>query len=208
MYLLTQARYHRVSLAFLSLVLLSSCLGGTKADITRYYLIDPEVNAPLTTASDPGLNIDILDLQIPQYLERFQIVTRSAENRLRLSEFNQWGENLRENLIRTMARNLSTALSPANVTTPVNRGNITHDYRIHIEIDQFEHDIDKRVKLSAHWELAQARKSAEARIETFNASSKTEIEPDDYDGIVSSMQSLFADLSRSIAESILQQEQP
>lgn len=205
MYLFKQASSHRTYLIFLSLFFLSSCIGGTKDEISRYFLIDPEVNTPLSGSSDLDLNIEILDLQIPQYLQRFQIVTRSAENRLRLSEFNQWGENLRENLIRTLSRNLFTALSTPNITTPDNRASSVADFRIHVYIEQFEHDVDKRVKLNARWELISPDKTQIADIEVFNASSKLEIEEDDYDGIVSSMQSLFADLSRSLAQSILAQ---
>ncbi len=205
MHLFKQASSMRTYLIFLSFFLLSSCLGGTKEEISRYFLIDPEVKQPLPGLSGQALSIEIRDLQIPQYLERFQIVTRSAENRLRLSEFNQWGENLRENLIRTMARNLSTALSSPDISTPINRGDASADYRVHVHIEQFEHDIDNMVKLSARWEIMEGANRSSSAIEIFNTSSKTEIEPDDYDGIVSSMQLLFADLSRSVAESILAQ---
>ena len=70
--------HHRASLgrvtcaALLLALTLAGCLGkgGTT---TRYYLVDPVAfTAPESAAP---LAVDIMDLHIPQYLERFQIAT-------------------------------------------------------------------------------------------------------------------------------------
>ena len=184
---------------------LTACLGGgSKDDVTRYYLIDPEVDAQISTADKPELAIRLRDLDIPQYLQRFQIVTRSAENRLRLSEFNQWGENLTENLTRTLARNLSVALATNKISTPLDRTSIDADYRISVHIQQFEHDADNHIKLIANWEIAPEQGQANSVIHHYNKSSEGEIAADDYDAIVQSMQSLFASLSISIASSLME----
>ena len=54
---------------------------------------------------------------------------------------------MRKNLLRTMARNLSKLLTTIDIGTPLNRSASTPDYRIQIYIDQFEQDIDKKVKV-------------------------------------------------------------
>ena len=124
----------RVTSAALLLVLsLAGCLGkgGTS---TRYYLVDPVAfTAAESAAESPA--VDLMDLHIPQYLERFQIATRTANNGVVYAEYHQWGENLRKNLLRTMARNLSGLLATADVSTPLNRSMAAPDYRIQIHID-------------------------------------------------------------------------
>jgi uncharacterized lipoprotein YmbA len=132
--------------------LLSSCTGvGTTAS-TRYYLIDP-IEYSNISAVRP-MSIEIINLQIPQYLERFHIATRSSESQLEFSEGHQWGENLRKNLLRTMARNLSALLSTMDIGTPLNRSASSPDYRVQIHIEQFEQESNNKVKLVARWQLS------------------------------------------------------
>ena len=90
--------------------LLNSCAGAGSTASTRYYLIDPAEYPSASLKSVRPLSIEITSLHIPQYLERFHIATRISKSQLEFSESNQWGENLRKNLLRTMARNLSTLL--------------------------------------------------------------------------------------------------
>ena len=111
-----------VFLALMLLILLAGCFGtGGKKVATKYYLIDPVESGVLNFTSDKPLAIEIIDVHIPQYLERFHIATRIGENRLKFSESNQWGENLRKNLMRTLSRNLSRLLSTQDIGTPLNR---------------------------------------------------------------------------------------
>ncbi len=130
--------------------ILVSCLGSGGEKIpTKYYLIDPVEYDALNSRSDVRMSIEIVDVHIPQYLERFQIATRIGENRLMFSESNQWGENLRKNLMRTLSRNLSRLLATQDIGTPITRSLSSPDYRVQIYIEQFEQDVDGKVKLSA-----------------------------------------------------------
>jgi len=133
--------------------LLNGCLGGSTIPI-RYYLIEP-VEYPNTSLNVVRpLSIEIIDLHIPQYLERYHIAKRSSESQLEFSEYDQWGENLRKNLLRTMARNLSRLLSTIDIGTPLNRTSSLPDYRVQIHVEQFEQNVDDRIKLVARWQLS------------------------------------------------------
>ena len=96
--------------ALMLVLFLAACSGGGNKIATKYYLIDPVDYDALVVTSDRPLAIEIIDVHIPQYLERFHIATRTGENRLKFSESNQWGGNLRKNLMRTLSRNLSGLL--------------------------------------------------------------------------------------------------
>lgn len=192
--------------ALMLVILLSGCFGtGGKKVTTKYYLIDPVEFVALNFKSTRPLAIEIIDVHLPQYLERFHIATRIGENRLKFSESNQWGENLRKNLMRTMSRNLSRLLSTQDISTPLKRSSSLPDYRIQIYIEQFEKDIDHKVKLSARWQISKSGSSEPLGIYNHEMVSP-EIEGDDYDQIVSLMRTLYGELSSKIATSIVAEQ--
>lgn len=201
------SQYAKLILLLFIMVLLSACIGGGATNPTRYYLLDPiEYTGDSIKAARP-LKIEIIDLQIPQYLERFQIASRSSESRLTFSDENQWGENLRKNLLRSMARNLSRILSTDDVGTPLNRSSSLPDYRIQIYIEQFEQDVDDSVKLFARWQLSNTAKSAEgSKVSSIGLQSKAKIEEGNYDQMIAAMRKLFGELSLRIADSIMEYE--
>jgi len=201
------SQYSKLILLLFVTFLLSSCMGGGATNPTRYYLLDPvEYTGDSVKAVRP-LKIEIIDLQIPQYLERFQIASRSSESRLEFSDENQWGENLRKNLLRSLARNLSRILSTDDVGTPLNRSSSLPDYRIQIHIEQFEQDVDGSVKLFARWQLSNTAKNVESsKVSSIGLQSKAKIEEGNYDQMVAAMRELFGELSLRIADSIMEHE--
>ncbi len=186
--------------------LLSACMGGGATTPTRYYLVDPVEYSGESIKAVRPLSIEILDLHIPQYLERFQIASRSSESRLEFSEENQWGENLRKNLLRSMARNLSRLLSTIDVGTPLNRSSSTPDYRVQIHIEQFEQDVDNKVKLIARWQLSSGQQSDSLGVFGAELNSEQTIEQDNYDQMISAMRQIYGELSERIADTIIAQE--
>lgn len=181
--------------------LLSGCLGGG-SNAVRYYVIDPGSATASGESSSRSLSIEITDLHIPQYLERFQIVTRETDNRLHLSENNQWGENLRKNLMRTLSQNLAGRLETIDIGTPLNPSASPPDYRIQVYINKFERDIDGIVKLSARWQISGG---SEQVLGTYSSDldSGTGVGKEDYGAIVTAMQALYAQLSAKIADTII-----
>lgn len=188
-------------LAILFCGLLAGCISGV-GNTYVYYLIDPVADAVPIQQEDRPLAIEVQDLHIPQYLEKFQIATRDESNRLKYAEYKQWGENLRKNLTRTLARNLQAMLGTQDVGTPQNRSLSAPDYRLHVHIEQFERDRDARVRLIARWQLSQGGAAEVIEMHNANLMSDLEIGAADYDALVAEMQALYGELCRRIAESI------
>ena len=186
-------------------VLLTGC-AGSKTTATRYYLIGP-VEYATTNSTQMPLKIEIIDLHIPQYLERFHIAYRTSENRLAFSESHQWGENLRKNLLRTLAGNLASLLATNDVGTPLNRSASSPDYRLQVYIEKFERDVDNRVKLAARWQLSAAGENEPIGVFSQDYAGTTALASSDYDAIVASMRALYGQLCEQIAKTIIEQEQ-
>jgi uncharacterized protein len=182
-----------------ALFLLYGCGGGGTS--IRYYLVDA-IETITPVADEPELVVEIMDVHIPQYMERFNIVSRGEENQLFFSDNNQWGDNFRKNLLRTMAQNLSGLLGTNDVGTPINRTLSKADYRLQIHIEQFERDYDGYVKLVARWQILDDTKQRAVSTHNTELKSNGTYAMDEYENIVRSMKDLYGELGRLIAESI------
>jgi len=190
---------------FFCLALLAGCLGSGGNGV-RYYLIDPDYSEKLLINQEQQLRIEIIDINVPQYLGKYQIATRSGDNQLKFSENSQWGENLRKNLMRTLARNLSGILSTADISTPISRSSSLPDYTIQINIEQFELGSDGKVSLSANWQLTHSSDEEPRGTYAVLLQSQESINTNDYDKIVALMQEMFGKFSVNIAEIIVSEE--
>ncbi len=186
----------RVFAMIILTTLLTACGGG--AVVVRYYVIDP-VNAE-TVANLDGRSIQILDIKLPQYLERFQIAKRQQSNQLTFSSNHQWGENLRKNLYRTMTRNLSAALGTADVGSSISRTLSAPDYLVRVSMEAFEQDADGFAVISARFQVSNAEgqvlstKLFEQRADQTSQGS--------YDKMVLDLQQLFGGLCQAMSEEI------
>ena len=137
-------------------LLLNGCSGGPTTPV-RYFLIDPVPLQALQPTETSGLAIEILDLQLPQYLDRPHIVSRSGDNELLFSSTHQWAGNLRKNLAGTLQRNLSQLLATADISSPYARSGSHPDFRVILHLHAFERGADHRARIEARWQIADAR---------------------------------------------------
>jgi uncharacterized lipoprotein YmbA len=194
-----------VSIAVLLICLLAGCGGGSTP--VRHYVINSVTTSDYPAApSGTAPVVEIMDLSIPQYLERAPIATRIGDNRLHLSETARWGENLRKNLLRALAGNLSSALGSDHVGTPLSRSSSTPDVRLQLHIEQFEKDAAGIVRLQARWQLSDGATNQPFANHSASLAADVSRDAGDYDAIVADMQSVFSDLGFRIAESILSAE--
>ena len=186
--------------ALLPALLLALTLGAcaTGGATTRYYVLNPLPAGAEAPADTGGLSIEVASLRLPQYLERPQLVTRSADNRLELAEFHQWGGNLRKNMSRVLARNLSQLLATPHVAIAPNRPPTPPDARVELEVMQFERTADGRVRLTAQWRLVDTAGGRAVATRFTELVSDTR-HPEDFEGTVAAMSRLYGELSRVIA---------
>lgn len=116
----------------------------------RYYILTGP--ATLNQNQTGGPVLEIASLRLPQYLDRPQMVTRPTPQRLQIHDEHRWGDNLQKNIERVLASNLSLQTGSANVLV------VPHlvpkvDYRLLLEIQQFERVQGDRVLLEAQWTL-------------------------------------------------------
>jgi len=172
----------------------------------RFYILNPlgpDVTIRSKTGHEGSLSVEVVSLRLPRYLERPQIVVRNSENQLELEEFHQWGGSLSKNMIRVLAINLSQILATPDIAISPYRPPAPPDFRVELEVFQFERDSRGQVRLSTQWRLSRGtdRKLLETRI-TELASPVVQTEPD-FEYTVSAMSALFGELSQIIGREIL-----
>jgi uncharacterized protein len=128
------------------LVLAAGCAGS--GDGTRLYVLSPTTGA----ASAPtDIAVMVVAVRLPQYLDRPQLVTRAGGHRLQIAEFDQWAGDLREDLTRVLADNLSRALGSTRVVAVPQVLRTPATFRVQVELLAFERMEDGRVRLAARW---------------------------------------------------------
>ena len=192
-------------LTALCLSVLTGCLGGSSPPVKFYVLNPTTTQQPSTRDSD--LAIEIATIDLPQYLDRPHLVARSGDNRLKILQSHQWGGNLRKDMMRTLAINLSQLLDTANVSIAPHRASSLNSYRVVIEILQFEKGIDDHVRLSAQWRITRGVERENLATQITTIKSERPAEKDNYDDVVAIMSTQFGELATSIAETIKQLEQ-
>lgn len=181
-----------------TMVLLAGC--SSSADAVRYYLVEPLSVAGATKGGD--MAIEIVDLEIPQYLDRLQIASRRPDSQLVFASTNQWGESLRKNLTRVLARNLTNLLGTAAIGTPANRLSSLPAYRLTVYIERFERGADGYVHLLVRWQLIHRETSETITNSSNEYISKRRIDSPDFAGTVFAMSELLGEFSQTIAQRI------
>lgn len=190
--------------ALAAVVLLAAC---SSAPATRFYTLAAVAGAPPAGAKDPAprnvrpVTLVISDLRLPRYLDRPQIVTRGSDHRLRMSEHQQWGGNLRDDMTRVLAENLGRQLPGDRVIAAPSHIALQPDYRIEVDVQRFEREANGSVRLAARWWIS--RGSDGVLLASSEASfSGPPVDEDAYEALVGAMSTVFGDLAQAIADSI------
>ncbi len=140
----------RIVLSTLLLLgLLTGCVTKPSPQVSYYVLSAMHDIGNKTMKQAPV--VELSSLQLPHYLDRPQLVTRPTPQRLKIHDQHRWGDNLGRNLERVMADNLTSLLGVQVFLVPHLLPAV--DYRVVIEVHQFERIHDDQVRLRAQWSL-------------------------------------------------------
>lgn len=134
-------------------VLLTAGLGAcASSPPVRYYSLDD--GRPMAVTSPDGVSVDIVQVNLPELVDRPQLVVRSGGHRLQLSENDRWAEPLRRQVPRLLARDLSTALHSGRVVAlGIDAREFDIDFRVVVDVQHLEVVSGQRVELDAVWRV-------------------------------------------------------
>ena len=183
-------------------LLLSGCGGSSQR--VEFYTLNPltdmqaKVNSP---AADQKLSIGVGPVEIPEMLNRPQIVTRSGPNKLNVDEFNRWAGRLDENLAGVLAENISLLLATDQVAVYPWQTDFKPRYRVALKIRYFEGQWGKDVILEAIWSVS-SQQSQQTHIKRKSVINESLTPEPDYAALVAAHSRAIAQLSREIVKEI------
>ncbi len=147
-------RTFRLALVLWAAALAAGCLGGPTPE-PAYYTLSPAAGggaAPL--AARPELGLVLGQIELPRYLDRSELVTRSGTHGLRVWNLQRWGGSLRSDVARVVADDLSRLLGTTRIAVYPNEARFPVSYRVLLELLELGGAPGHPVALRARWTVA------------------------------------------------------
>ena len=120
--------------ALLAGLVLSAC-GTTPAPV--YYALDDQVMSVAARGTTPS--VAIVQVKLPELLDRPQLVTRGGGNRVHISEQQRWAEPLRNEIPRVLAGDLGRLLDSSRVAEmAVDVQRFPVDFRVQLDVQRLD----------------------------------------------------------------------
>ncbi len=139
------------TIALLAAVVFSGCSAfSPRPERTRFVLLAPATPAGPSLSS---LAIGLGPVQLPQYLDRPELVIRTSPNSFDLSDTDRWAEPLADNFRSVLASDLRTQLGTSNIVQYPWYAGTRLDYVVRIQVEQFDADKTGTAELVTRWDL-------------------------------------------------------
>ena len=174
-------------------------------DVSKFYLLTPTADtaAPAQAAAATGGNftLGLGPIKLPPYLDRPEIVTRAAPNRLELSKEDRWGESIQNGFTSAIERDLAAQAGAAVVVFPWY--NTVHiDMQVQIDVYRFETDANGTATLSAKWTILDS--TGKNILYTVESNLTQPSKPGDMTEAAAALSRTIGDLSGQIANMLQQ----
>lgn len=132
-----------------AIALLSACSGSPP---TRYITLD-DGRPPLAKSSiSPG--VAVVRANVPDLIDRPQVVLRAEGNQVTLSEQYRWAEPLRREIPRLIAKDLGQLLNSSRVAAlPAEEAGFTVDFKLSLDFQQLDAIVGQGVDVDVLWRL-------------------------------------------------------
>lgn len=139
-----------LSLAF---ALLSGCVSSAPL---RYYTLGAPTPADLHSRNKPSCAIAVGTITIPEMVDRPQIVLQTEPNRVVVLEQHRWAEPLKSEISHAIVANLTRQLTDAWVIDARQQASRNIDYRISIDVQRFDSQLNEAAVIEALWVVRRA----------------------------------------------------
>jgi uncharacterized lipoprotein YmbA len=187
------------SIGIISL-LVSGC--GSSAPSRFYTLTSLKSAEPVQQPAGEKIKtiVRIGPVDIPDYLNRPQIVTRTSQNELSIAEFDRWGGSLKNDVSRVLIENLSSALASGHVTVVPWKQYAPGSYRVPLTISRLDVTPGGNLYLKAQFSIID--KDGKTVNAIRESSISKPVNGTGYGVVVAAISDALADLSQEIAASM------
>jgi uncharacterized lipoprotein YmbA len=178
------------------LCMLTALTVGCASPPSRFYTLSANI-APV--ASTSKISVAVGPVTVPASVDQPQIVVSTGANQVTFDEFNRWASPLQDNIARVVADNLVAALGTPRVTLYPQALSTDADFRVAIEIRNFESVPGKSASLDAVWTV---RRTKDGKSETGRTSAREPVPESGYDALAAAHSRALARLCQDIADAV------
>jgi uncharacterized protein len=176
---------------------------SARSDPSRFFTLSA-IPVADGAASDPThrekISLGVGPIKFPGYLDRQEIVVRSAQNRFQVSEYERWAEPLDENFTRVLSQNLAILLQTDWIVPYPWLNSRKPNFQIEIEVLHFEPNAARDVQLAARWLVIDGRNKQPLNLKESRLT--RHVNQGSIDASVAALSEAVADLSREIANAV------
>lgn len=183
--------------------LISGSCALRSSTTTKFYILSPLVSPAIEKQDEKGnkcKTIGVGPLRLPAYLDRPQIVTRVNPNELKLAEFDNWAEPLKDNVTRVLVENISRLLFTESVVIFPWKKSSHIDYKIDIEVVWMDGKLGEKAILVTQWTIVDA--SGKSVLLTKKSQYTESVTETTYSALAAAYSRLIANFSHDVAEAI------
>ncbi len=182
---------------------LTGCLGSSRP--SRFYTLAPlqVSDAPASSPADATLAVG--PLEIPDYVDRQQIVTRTGANELVVAEFDRWGGSLDNQITASLVATLRDRLASQQIAVAPWRSALLSGgaaYRVVVSVSRFDGIPGQSVVLEGRWELTAQSGGKEESLGMREATVTEKIDGAGYDALVAAMQRALVRFGQQMAATV------
>jgi uncharacterized protein len=123
--------------AFVMLGMLSAC--GSTPKSTFYSLADVNINQGAMATRKGSPTLAVLPINLPELIDRPQLVVHSGGRQVRLLEQQRWAEPLRREIPRVVADDLGRLLNSSGIVAlPPDLQALAPDYRLLLDVQRLD----------------------------------------------------------------------
>ena len=142
-------------LALIALLLTAACRNPSPEAV--FHTLSPlEALAPVGRS----LPLEIMPVQLPELLQRSQVVIADGQGRQRLSSTHRWGNLLEKDMQRVIVEDLSSCLGGGTVVPYPLGERVKAAYRVSLEVQQCEGAPGGSLQLAATWMVTRSNDGA------------------------------------------------
>ncbi|RQH07022.1 PqiC family protein [Paraburkholderia dinghuensis] len=173
-------------------------IAGCRSPSPTYYVMhgdaqraDPPVPATMTVVVSP--------VTVPDVVDRPQIVTRTADNRIELNEYERWAEPLKTDIARVIAADLAQRLTTARVSLYDLGAGAPPEWRVRVDIMSIDSVPGDAVTIDAQWAV---RPPASGTTVVGKTVAREPVDGKDYGALVAAHERALGVISTDIAAAI------
>ncbi len=184
---------------YVGLVAITALVACSSTPQPVFYTLDN--GAASVTQSGKTPSVVLTQTSLPELIDRPQLIVRTGNNQVRISEQHRWAEPLRREIPRVLANDLGQLLGSSRVVAlPIDAQGFSADFRVSLDIQRLEASDKNGADIDLLWRI----EDRQGKTITGRSTLREATTGEDYVALVAAQRRALSRVAVDIAERIRQ----